>query len=114
MSKGAAHALRSSLAALLLQAERRAAADLTASLQQHLLILRQGIERDLDQLLAYACTQPAIERPVYKSRRLVSGEMHARCRKQELFFQPMFSAIDRRILKKLAQPTTPVLGREQT
>ncbi|EXI78549.1 MAG: Sensor protein QseC [Candidatus Accumulibacter appositus] len=58
----AAHELRSPLTALSLQAERLAAAEMSAKAQERLQILRQGIERGaalLDQLLALARAQSA-------------------------------------------------------
>jgi two-component system OmpR family sensor kinase len=58
----AAHELRSPLTALSLQAERLAAAEMSANAQERLKTLRQGIERGralLDQLLALARAQAA-------------------------------------------------------
>jgi two-component system OmpR family sensor kinase len=62
----AAHELRSPLTAMSLQAERLALADMSATAQERLQTLRQGIERGrnlLDQLLALAKAQSALEPP---------------------------------------------------
>ena len=62
----AAHELRSPLTALSLQAERLAAADMSACAGQRLAVLREGIERNrvlLDQLLLFARAQAAAPAP---------------------------------------------------
>ena len=62
----AAHELRSPLTAISLQAERLAEAEMSDVARERLSVLRQGIERSrslLDQLLALAKAQAAIETP---------------------------------------------------
>ncbi len=62
----AAHELRSPLAAISLQAERPASADLSALANERLVVLRRGIDRGrnlLDQLLSLARAQAAPDRP---------------------------------------------------
>ncbi|MCW5648104.1 MAG: two-component sensor histidine kinase, partial [Ramlibacter sp.] len=62
----AAHELRSPLAALSLQADRLAVADMSSQARERLAVLRRGIERGrnlLEQLLTLARAQSAVEAP---------------------------------------------------
>ncbi|MGC5701423.1 two-component sensor histidine kinase [Pseudomonas sp. NFXW11] len=63
----AAHELRSPMAALSLQAERLAAAEMPAAARERLIPLQRGIERGrklIDQLLRLASVQSGAERPI--------------------------------------------------